>query len=935
MHIGCYIFRYGRITVSTLESKLASAEKDVTRLTKALERSDKYIEELESELDGYRGGKTGDARRQKSAAEKDERERYLHNGDGLDRKYSSDSKVPQSKDYGIGLDNPSRRQLFTDDKGQKSTSSSSGERSRYSYERNGDINDDLHAGKSHSSKSNNTNGGKKRVTFDLEKNTNSAMSFDLELPSPLKNSVNASSLNGRASPVKSVLKKANGSGKTESNDRSNEGYSTDLSKTLEDSLSDSYNAKYSGSKDDDLLYVRSRSKDGDYESSSRSRRKYSADDSMLSEPSDLEIRRAREKDYSARKPDSDYLSRRPADNLDELDRHELDDTQYIESELDELNISLTPEFTDCMKILNRAEKNVHTRDTDSEDFTPKYKSSTVDPMLDAGFRASTGSIGYRTTTSSSGDDFLLKPDSGTDRLASSVDSYSRGRHMRTGSLDNLHLLTDPGSSKDSYRPGSGLGSLGASSGGAYPPSSQSKYSTGLTTGRTTLTRTPSLDNLLLGRQATGHGNKYSSVEDHYGLASRQGYLGQRLYRGETDTAGDGTTSTGGASTLQPLAAKHDLLGTQSSATGMGEKFDYMDSRTRSYSGGGGGGGDIGSSSSVMGVGSRLPPSGRQTPTLSGTEYDKITSASTARVAPTIPTHSEYMGYTRAGTDKYSSSGRSTPTLTSHTDYTAPSGTASTGISTTQYSGYRSSGPSSLPTDLGQKSGSVNGRSGYSSYSTNTAPSYANTSLASNIGGGYSSLPSYSGSDTGSNNYTSGRSNMGDQTDVNYKSDGKFSSLTNTHAYNDINYKDGTDFSKFSTKIAGSSSTAGYSMPPPSTMPSNPMSVSVSAGLASSYAPYVPGSSLASSASSYSTSHSVPVTHTTSSYSSSVPASNTYSHKPLDPIAESAHYSYVSNVSGDFSSKNDTFGLPEPKKRLFDNSDDLEMSMSPIKSNRKY
>jgi hypothetical protein len=77
-----------------------------------------------------------------------------------------------------------------------------------------------------------------------------------------------------------------------------------------------------------------------------------------------------------------------------------------------------------------------------------------------------------------------------------------------------------------------------------------------------------------------------------------------------------------------------------------------------------------------------------------------------------------------------------------------------------------------------------------------------------------------------------------------------------------------------------------------------------------------------------------LTFTTSSYTSSVPA-NTYSSKGLDPISESGHYSYVSNVSGDYSSKNDTFALPEPKKRLFENSDDLDMSMSPIKSNRRF
>jgi hypothetical protein len=94
-------------------------------------------------------------------------------------------------------------------------------------------------------------------------------------------------------------------------------------------------------------------------------------------------------------------------------------------------------------------------------------------------------------------------------------------------------------------------------------------------------------------------------------------------------------------------------------------------------------------------------------------------------------------------------------------------------------------------------------------------------------------------------------------------------------------------------------------------------------------------SLPSGSSSYSTAHSVPLTFTTSSYTSSLPA-NTYSSKTLDAIPESSHFSYVSNVSGDYSSKNDTFAaLSEPKKRLFENSDDLDMSVSPIKTNRRF
>ncbi|KAJ8297622.1 hypothetical protein KUTeg_024153 [Tegillarca granosa] len=65
-------------------------------------------------------------------------------------------------------------------------------------------------------------------------------------------------------------------------------------------------------------------------------------------------------------------------------------------------------------------------------------------------------------------------------------------------------------------------------------------------------------------------------------------------------------------------------------------------------------------------------------------------------------------------------------------------------------------------------------------------------------------------------------------------------------------------------------------------------------------------------------------------------SSTYPMKPLDMIQETSGrgYSYLSNNSslGDIS-KSDSF-LPEPKKRLFESGDDLDLSLSPIKATRK-
>ncbi|XP_060586364.1 uncharacterized protein LOC132742089 isoform X2 [Ruditapes philippinarum] len=889
--------RYGRITVSTLETNLASAEKDVTRLTKALERSDKYIEELESELDDYRG-KSGSSRRS------DRDDKPLTNGDLANRKYSSDSKVPPPREYGKGADNQHRRQLFSDDMGAKT---SSGERSKYYYDGNGDYDDDYKSdGRSQGAKINGENGGKKRVTFDLNKNTNSTMSFDLEMPSPLKTSANASGLaNGRVSPVKGVLKKTNGASKKGSSsdkysDRS--GYSTDLSK---DSLSDSYNQKSADrlSQDDDLLFLKSRSRssgDRDYEDDlySGSKKKYSADDSVLSAPSDLDSKRSRDRDYSSRSRSSDYDSRKRSDPLDDLDgelrrsrgtrdglgldKSDLDDTHYIESELDELNISLTPEFTDCMKILNRAEKNVHTRDIDPvTDDVPKYRSTDTD--MDTAFRSSTGSIGQRNGV---GDDFMSNYKTDTSKFTSSLDSYSRGRHVRSGSLDNLFIA---GNADQYERPSSAL----PTTSNMYSSSNQNKYIGGLTTGRTTLTRTPSLDNLMMSRGSTGFQNKYSSVDDPLGLKSRSsfpGYLGRRSY-GEEENKVDVPGSA-------PVTAKHDILGSQSSGSSVGDRYSSIGSEGRSSL-------DTGLDSHARGyssdkmvsmemeIGRKLPPSGRQTPTLpvSSTGSDPDKHYSSGRITPTIPTHSEYMALSKPSTDKYTytantGSGRSTPTLTNNTDYS----------SLTKSSGPYS-GPSSLPTDMSQKppTGSrvpdfAPARSAtQGSYSSQLPPYQSSTTSYTNPGDGYHSLPNY----TNSTNTNTGVGNgYGD----------RFENRTSVPSY-----------------MGSSSSSLGLSSYP------GPSS-------ASSYLPTTLNS--LTSSSSYSTAHSVPLTFTTSSYTSSVPA-NTYSSKGLDPISESGHYSYVSNVSGDYSSKNDTFALPEPKKRLFENSDDLDMSMSPIKSNRRF
>ena len=987
--------------MQTLESKLASAEKDVTRLTKALERSDKYIEDLEKKRDESTGSAGLKASSSKGSS-------YAMNSDILSRKPGLDASRGDS----------ASRQLFSEENGGKS---SSGERSKYYFDRNGDdkgsdlrneytdFESDKRLIKGHSTKADGTNGGKKRVTFDLNKNTDTtAVSFELEMPSPVKMQGNRNSAPNRsASPVKGVLKKGNDRQVSLSNNKDYDRYASDLSKaTDEDSLSGSYDQRSVDrySKDDDLLHRKVTHEQGDrkydeaHNGYSRNRKKYSADDSVLSQPSDLEpkvfddmdrLKKQTGQTQERRSDDLDYRvgqSVRSRGRDEEIDISELDDTNYIESELDELNISLTPEFTDCMKLLNRAEKKVQGGSDLNFDDNPTSFKSGRDSDTDAVFRASTGSIGYRGET---GEDYMSSYKADTDRFAASLDNYSRGKHVRSGSLDNIFLASDRKTdfgNEFNQRPSSAL----PTASNMYPPTSQSKYSTGLTTGRTTLTRTPSVDNLLLTRPAV-YQNKYASS-----LSFRPGLVPSYKSYSESDdkldVKGNGLSTVGNSST-QPFPGKHGMIGSNGGGldrdrvdTNGRVSFDaVLQARAKSLS-------DYDNSVNkdrLERENKKAFSSGRYTPTVtgssSGSDFDmKYTSGRELA--------SEYTSRNGMG------SGRSTPTLAPNSDI------SSNTKSNTQFTDYKYMGNDmTLKPPSGSRHSDIGSNQLGSSRMTNTATfdnltphtiAYSSSALSSNadtaksisnyslanpstngdggigsssslggIGGGvyydgtkYEGKPfSMSSSNKislSSNNFDlmNGRmevdasisnNRMSNLDDKKYLSSNSGSSSGSVSAYNDFNYRDGTDFSNFSTKVAASS------LPMPSqSAGSNPSSGSFagsayglgSSASSSSYASssYLPTTlTSVTSVPSYSTALSVPFTYTSTSYTSSGPT-NLYTSKPLDPIVESSnHYSYVSNASGDFPSKNDTFALPEPKKRLFDNSEDLDMSVSPIKSNRRF
>ena len=982
-------------------------------------------------------------------------DKYISNGDHMTRKGFSDSKVLPSNELRERVDQSTRKQLFAEDK--VSSKSSTGESSKYYYLSNGEAKGgddenvymDYETGRNYGRTENAKSGankGQKRVTFDLRNDVNATTSFDLELPSPVKTSSNRSNLssNRPGSPVKGVLK--NGVKKSGASEKSDDNISTDHSRIYDDSLSNSYNEKPSKrsdlySKDDDLVYMKARAKSKETSNTdTKPRRKYSADDSALSEPSDINIRTSNdllkrsselvkrasdlERYSSGNRRSTNEYDRRSNDDSDDIDKVDLDDTIHIESELGELDISLTPELSDCMKLLNRAEKKVHHRDSDLEDDLTGYKSvkgnedigyrssasrnneldsvfrasatrssgldsdfrqsAIRDSEMDSAFRASTGSFSNRLQADDLSSDYRTGIES---KFASSLDTYSRGRHHRSGSLDNL-LVDIPREPFD--RPGSAL----PLTSNMYAGLPNSKYAGGLTTGRTKLTRTPSFDNLLMSRQNDGISTKFSVDNDFSSAKSRlsmPGYLSQRPYRGENEEALELKASSGAGSTGLPTVDNAVSKGMEGIGMhkgdvlkGDGNRTEYeavLQARAKSLA-------DPGKhSSSITGrygvdvdLDKKTYSTGRPSSVQDGdVNMDGLDRKySSGRSTPILTSQSDFTSFPKSSTDKFTRTGsgtasdRLTPNLPSTTNLNTHSKTNYTNYD------YTGLGPSSLPADISHKP-PIAGRPYDSSRHSlgsgvGISSSHTSTSVSSTSGAGYSSMPSYS-STTGSGvansmDHLSSRSNFKSdlgqgsransydayQPDLNnYIStkqkphldgrfiDDKFGSVSNVNNANNLpvyntnrvdlenyNYRNSHEYSSKVPSVDQNalkpvlSASDNFS----SALPSFTGSSSMASYVATSFLPTTLTSM--SSGSSYSSAISVPLTLTTSSYSSHPVTS--YPSKPMDPISE--HFSYVSNVSGDLS-KSDTFALPEPKKRLFDSADDLDMSVSPIKSNKRY
>ncbi|KAK6172987.1 hypothetical protein SNE40_016530 [Patella caerulea] len=297
--------RYGRYTVATLESKAEAYEKEIKQLNKALERSDKYIEDLEKELESYGHRKNSekpkavkdysDFNRSISDTKSDveaSKRRLFSDKDGFSQKSDFDKTDPVQ--FALDLYKSSTKSINQENNAVSSTKTLQDKELVIRSESPGQK-----LGKSslviNSPQKDRT---PKKVQFDLYSqsgnNDSSTSSFDLEKPSPL--SLTPSTSMGKLS------------------------------------LSDKNPSSAKKYLNFDENFSKSKPK--------------------IPEMTNGYVFAATTRDAISRSS----LSQKVVLSDSDLG---LDDTGAIKTELDELNISLTPELSDCMKLLNRAEKNVH------------------------------------------------------------------------------------------------------------------------------------------------------------------------------------------------------------------------------------------------------------------------------------------------------------------------------------------------------------------------------------------------------------------------------------------------------------------------------------------------------------------------------------------------------------------------------------------------
>ncbi|XP_076446531.1 uncharacterized protein LOC143283953 [Babylonia areolata] len=363
--------KFGRLTVATLEAQLESQKKEVQRLTRALERSDQYIESLQQQLD----------RCDPSAHHQDTGSHMVNGNHKTSGSSSAARGAPSVADSGL----PVKRQLFS------MTSADSTGKLRSDHV-DGKISDRLPLSSSparpegvlesiirKSDPSSKTDSNKrdkspgKKVHFSVtEKKSDDSSSFNLEAPSPIALSASGDSSLDKVAPR---LQSAHRNGlppRSSDKSQSSRDWEFSLAQQKENDLSSKRLTSHSSAMKEGSLssvlkhcdHVSRKEQTDPKNNSNLSEPGCSTPPSLneldLGQPRSYGKRGAFSKETVGQRDSSRNKGSNSSFNLEEPS---LDDTQTIQTELKDLDISMTPELSDCLKLLNRAEKKVSHTET--------------------------------------------------------------------------------------------------------------------------------------------------------------------------------------------------------------------------------------------------------------------------------------------------------------------------------------------------------------------------------------------------------------------------------------------------------------------------------------------------------------------------------------------------------------------------------------------
>ncbi|KAK7097189.1 uncharacterized protein [Littorina saxatilis] len=417
--------KYGRITVTTLESQLEEQRKEVQRLTSALERSDSYIEELEQKLQNQQATFKHDEVLERQMSSQAQSQPHWQQKTSLTSMaeangFHSDpftslqrrmlNSVPQKADCVVDENHSVKvkRQLFTagslksaenviQSRGadllqaladQDNYLSSNDDASVEVVSKSGAVPESIMKRTEVFSKFDSGDKDRtptKKVQFSADaKKGSDVSSFDLEVPSPLTSTpLGKQSSRSALSPERSSTRTENyvdflSDGTVRAADHLNSKQSAKPESRKENGAHDQFSSRIppSAIDRDGFLLPTHLPQKGNGRGDKKKQAAETNDSSYLSEPgcsTPRSLTDSEEKVSHAKHDSAGYAkggSRQPGaaqnkatnkgkSSSFDLDGPGLDETQSIQTELNDLDISMTPELSDCLKLLNRAERKIH------------------------------------------------------------------------------------------------------------------------------------------------------------------------------------------------------------------------------------------------------------------------------------------------------------------------------------------------------------------------------------------------------------------------------------------------------------------------------------------------------------------------------------------------------------------------------------------------